>query len=70
MAQHVKLFRSKQNRQWYFHLVAGNGRVTSSSEGYQRRASARDAARRSHPHTEIREPEGRVSSAPSFLPRD
>lgn len=40
MKPHFILFRSKKNRQWYFRLVAGNGKTVAQSEGYKRKANA------------------------------
>lgn len=40
MKPHFVLFRSKKNGQWYFRLVAGNGKPIAQSEGYKRRANA------------------------------
>lgn len=31
---------------WYFHLVAGNGEIIASSEGYTRRFTAEQGAKR------------------------
>jgi uncharacterized protein YegP (UPF0339 family) len=30
------------NRQWYWHLKAGNGRIVAQSEGYKRRQGCLD----------------------------
>lgn len=50
---HVNIFRG-ENGKWYFHRVAGNGRVISSSQGYRRRWNAKRAARRTFPGVTIR----------------
>lgn len=34
----IRPFRSEENSQFYFHILAGNGRIVAPSEGYQRRA--------------------------------
>jgi uncharacterized protein YegP (UPF0339 family) len=36
------LFRSPRNRQYYFRIVAGNGRTVAQSEGYKRARSRDD----------------------------
>ena len=33
-----ELFKSKRNSQWYFRMIARNGNIVASSEGYKRRA--------------------------------
>lgn len=37
------IFRGKKNRQFYFRIVSRNGKTVAQSEGYKRRASARQA---------------------------
>jgi len=37
---HWKLWQSKQDAQWYWSLVARNGEIIASSEGYTSRAGA------------------------------
>jgi len=34
------IFKSEKNGQYYFHLVARNGKSVAASEGYKRKASA------------------------------
>jgi len=34
----VKIIKSKRNGQWYFRIVASNGKKISHSEGYKNRA--------------------------------
>ncbi len=34
------VYRSAFDRQWYFHILASNGRVIAQSEGYKRRFGA------------------------------
>ncbi len=35
----VIIFKSKKNKQWYFHIVGSNGKVIAQSEGYTRRSN-------------------------------
>lgn len=37
------VFKSDHNRQWYFHLVARNGKLVLQSEGYHRKAGVLNA---------------------------
>jgi len=37
-----ELFKSSANSQYYFHLKAGNGKITLSSEGYIAKQSCKD----------------------------
>lgn len=37
-----ELFKSDANKQYYFHLKAGNGKITLSSEGYVAKQSCKD----------------------------
>ena len=50
---YVELWQAPNGR-WYFHRVAGNGRVTDSSQGYTLRRNARKAIFRRWPGIEIR----------------
>ena len=44
-----EFWRSTVNRQWYFHLKAGNGRIIVPSEGYLRRSSCLKAIAAQNP---------------------
>jgi uncharacterized protein YegP (UPF0339 family) len=35
----IESFRSAKNRQYYFRIVAGNGRTVAQSEGYKTKGS-------------------------------
>jgi uncharacterized protein YegP (UPF0339 family) len=37
-----EIFKSKANHQWYFRLVASNGRIIAQSEGYHNREDCID----------------------------
>ena len=41
----IVVFCSPVNRQWYFRMVARNGRTVAQSEGYKKRESAMKTAR-------------------------
>lgn len=42
MVKKIEIFKGKK-QQWYFRLVAGNGKIVAQSEGYQSRFSVRMA---------------------------
>jgi len=48
-AERVELYRSPQDRLWYFRRVAANNEVVADSEGYQNRADAIVTAHRLFP---------------------
>ena len=37
---HWVVHRSRSNKEWYFRLVARNGRTVCQSEGYKRKSAA------------------------------
>lgn len=39
----IVVFRAP-SKQWYFHILASNGKIVAQSEGYKRKASAVKAA--------------------------
>ena len=45
MAEHFEVFEDVSGHAWRWRLVAGNGEITATSEGYTRRWSAKRAAR-------------------------
>jgi len=51
-----KYFRSGINGDWYFHLVAGNGKIICQSEGYTRKQACLNgiaAVRRCAPKAKV-----------------
>lgn len=44
-----------ENRKWYFHRVADNGKITAASQGYRSRWNAKRAARKLFPGVQIRQ---------------
>jgi len=40
-----ELFKSEDNSQWYFRLIAKNGRIICQSEGYTRKSNALNGIR-------------------------
>jgi uncharacterized protein YegP (UPF0339 family) len=54
MKEHIEIFKSKGSlKRWYFHVKAGNGKITNASEGYYSKWNAKRAAKRSFPHIPI-----------------
>lgn len=45
MAKFV-IFKSKKNKQWYWHLKGNNGEIVTQSEGYRSRWNAKRGAKR------------------------
>jgi uncharacterized protein len=37
-----QIFKSKKNKQWYFRLVARNGKIVAQSEGYKGKHGAKN----------------------------
>lgn len=50
---HMEIYKSKDNK-WRYRVVAGNGKVTGSSQGYSTKSNAARAARSQHPGLEVR----------------
>jgi uncharacterized protein YegP (UPF0339 family) len=51
----IQLFQSSENGQWYFRLVARNGKTIAASEGYRRKAGARKTIKRYWPEVRVKE---------------
>lgn len=50
---HIEVYKGKDSR-WYYRVVAGNGKITGSSQGYSTKSNAARAARSQHPGIELR----------------